>query len=352
MARIAVVSFRLGGTDGVSIEAAKWIEALKVLGHEVTQVAGEGSVDVVLPGLAMDAGTAPTLEELNQVLDGARLVIVENLASLPLNVAAREQLYRVLDGRPALFRHHDLPWQRAHLAHLEGPRDLAPWRHVTINELSRRQLGQRGIAATTMMNSFDCDPPPGDRSDTRRELGLENELLVLMPTRALPRKNVEGALALAASLGAILWLLGPAEDGYGATLESLIARATVDVRHGLAPGRTIHDAYAACDLVVMPSTWEGFGNPVLESVTHRRPLCVYRYPVLAEIESTGLRFFNLGDVRGVKRFLERPDESLLEENLAIARRDFNVRDLPDRLAGIVALDARDDRRSFDTSRLR
>src|SRR5271155_2944702 len=291
MARIAVVSFRLGGTDGVSIEAAKWIEALKVLGHEVTQVAGEGSVDVVLPGLAMDAGTAPTLEELNQVLDGARLVIVENLASLPLNVAAREQLYRVLDGRPALFRHHDLPWQRAHLAHLEGPRDLAPWRHVTINELSRRQLGQLGIAATTMMNSFDCDPPPGDRSDTRRELGLENELLVLMPTRALPRKNVEGALALAASLGAILWLLGPAEDGYGATLESLIARATVDVRHGLAPGRTIHDAYAACDLVVMPSTWEGFGNPVLESVTHRRLLALYPYPVACEISDYGFRFF-------------------------------------------------------------
>ena len=350
MARIAMVSFRLGGSDGVSIEAAKWIEALGQLGHEVTQVAGEGPVDVVLPGLAMDADRPPTLEELHRALDEADLVIVENLASLPLNVAAREQLYRVLDGRPALFRHHDLPWQRAHLAHLEGPRDLAPWRHVTINELSRRQLGERGIAATTMMNSFDCEPPQGDRSGTRRQLGLDVELVVLMPTRALPRKNVEGALALAASLGAVLWLLGPAEDGYAPTLESLLAASALDVRLGLAPGRTIHDAYAACDLVVMPSTWEGFGNAVLESVTHRRPLCVYPYPVLAEITSTGLRFFDLDDVRGVKQFLESPDASLLEENHSIARQHFNVRDLPKRLADVLERTTRGVRNPYDASR--
>jgi glycosyltransferase involved in cell wall biosynthesis len=340
MARIAVVSFRLGGTDGVSIEAAKWIQALEVLGHKVTQVAGQGPADVILPGLAIDADTAPTLVELHRALDAAQLVIVENLCSLPLNVAAREQLYQALDGRPALFRHHDLPWQRAQLAHLEGPRDQLPWRHVTINERSRHQLGQRGIAATTMMNCFDCDPPPGDRAGTRLDLGLDEELLVLMPTRALPRKNVEGALSLATSLGAVLWLLGPAEDGYASTLESLLASTTIDVRLGLTPGRTVHDAYAACDLVVMPSTWEGFGNPVLESVTHRRPLCVYPYPVLHEITSTGLRFFDLDDVHGVKHFFESPDESLLEMNLAIARRHFNVRDLPRQLATVLELDAR------------
>jgi glycosyltransferase involved in cell wall biosynthesis len=350
MARIAVVSFRLGGSDGVSIEAAKWIEALEGLGHEVTEVAGEGPVDVVLPGLAMDAGTPPTLDELHRALDTAQLVIVENLCSLPLNIAASEQLYRALDSRPALFRHHDLAWQRAHLAHLDGPRDQPPWRHVTINELSRRQLGERGIAATTMMNSFDCDPPMGDRPGTRRQLGLEDELLLLMPTRALPRKNVGGALELAGKLGAVLWLLGPAEDGYARTLESLLASSTIEVRRGLAPGRTVHDAYAACDVVVMPSTWEGFGNPVLESVTHRRPLCVSPYPVLHEITSTGLRFFDLQDVAGVQRFLDTPDDSLFEENLAIARRHFNVSDLPDRLATVLELDAREVRSVNGTAR--
>jgi len=59
---------------------------------------------------------------LETALADADLVIVENLASLPLNLDARDVLYHVLEGRRALFHHHDLPWQRPHLAHVEGPR--------------------------------------------------------------------------------------------------------------------------------------------------------------------------------------------------------------------------------------
>ncbi len=79
----------------------------------------------IVPGLAIDAESPPTRGELADALAGADLVVVENLASLPLNPAARDVLYRVLDGRRALFHHHDLPWQRAHLAHFDGPRDCA-----------------------------------------------------------------------------------------------------------------------------------------------------------------------------------------------------------------------------------
>jgi len=39
VAHLVVVSFRLGGTDGVSIEAAKWQRAFETLGHVVTTVA-------------------------------------------------------------------------------------------------------------------------------------------------------------------------------------------------------------------------------------------------------------------------------------------------------------------------
>ena len=145
-----------------------------------------------------------------------------------------------------------------------------------------------------------------------------------MPTRALPRKNVEGALAMCESLDAVFWLLGPAEDGYESTLDALVASSKVDVRRGLPEGFDVHDAYAACDLVVMPSTWEGFGNPVLESVTHRRPLALYPYPVAREIIDFGFRFFELGDVVAIKSFLERPDYELYAHNLAIAIEHFNV----------------------------
>ena len=335
MALISVLSFRLGGTDGVAIESAKWMDALRILGHEVRTVAGEGNADLLLEGLAISAVKPPTLQQISSAIGDADLVIVENLASLPLNPGARDVVYEALEGRRALFHHHDLASQRAHLAHLGGPRDAPLWRHVTINELSRRELLASGIDAVTLMNSFDCDPPSGDRRRAREQFGLNHERLVLLPTRAIARKNLAGALHVCSSLGASLWILGPAEDGYDAELERVLSSSPVTTYRGLAENFTIHDAYAAADLVVMPSTWEGFGNPVLESVTHRRALALNPYPVAREIMSFGFQFFELADIEALNTFLEHPDEALFEHNRGIARRFFNVEDLPSRLAKIL-----------------
>jgi len=314
VAHLSVLSFRLGGSDGVAIEAAKWIAALRQLGHEVRTVAGEGRADVLLDGLAIDAASPPRLDHL----------------------AARDVVYQLLEGRRALLHHHDLAWQRPHLAHLDGPRDEPLWRHVTINELSRQELLERGVEAVTLMNSFDCEPPLGDRARARAILATPDERLVLLPTRAIARKNLEGALQLCSALGASLWILGPAEDGYEPELERLLEATTVTVYRGLDQHLSVHDAYAAADLVVMPSTWEGFGNPVLESVTHRRPLALNPYPVAREIMAFGFKFFELTDVRSIDQFLSRPDEGLYEHNLGVARKNFNVDDLPERLAAILA----------------
>ena len=319
----------------MAIESAKWIAALRTLGHSVRTVAGEGVADVIIPSLAIEATMTTSIQELEEAFATADLVIVENLASLPLNLDAREVLSHVLKSRRALFHHHDLPWQRPHLAHLEGPRDEPLGRHVTINELSRLELRERGIDAVTIMNSFDCEPARGRRVSTRLTLDVDTRTLVLMPSRALPRKNVAGALALCEALGAVFWLLGPAEDGYESTLEELIESASVEVRRGLPEGFDVNDAYAACDLVVMPSTWEGFGNPVLESVTHRRPLALYPYPVACEIIDFGFRFFDLGDVVAIKSFLENPDYELYAHNLSIALEHFNIASLPARLSDLL-----------------
>jgi mannosylglucosylglycerate synthase len=335
MARLAVVSFRLGSYDGVSIEAQKWIDAFRVLGHEVLTLAGDGEADVVMRELAIRASRAPDVDKVSEVFRDADLVVVENMVSLPLNVAARDVLYRVLDQHPALFHHHDLAWQRPEWIDEPVPLDRPQWRHVTINDLSARELCERGLVASTIRNAFDVDPPPGRRDVTRQSLGLDDERLLLLPVRAIARKNIPGAIQLAEELHAVLWLLGPAEDGYGPQLESLLANARIPVRRGLGDGFDVHDAYAACDLVVMPSLWEGFGNPVLESVTHRRPLAAYPYPVLDEIRSFGFRFFGLDEVPNIEAFLDEPDHELLEHNLAIARQHFAISDLPARLAPLL-----------------
>jgi glycosyltransferase involved in cell wall biosynthesis len=323
-----MISFRLGGEDGVSVEAAKWTAALDLLGWDVRTVAGAGPVDTTLPGLAIGAPEPPTRPEVEAALAPGDLVVVENLAEVVAAVCA---------GRPALLHHHDLPWQRPHLAHHPPPPDDASWGHVTINELSRRDLAARGMTATTVYNTFDPDPAPGDRSGTRVALDVgDATVLLLQPTRALPRKNVEGALALAEAVGGTYWLLGPAEDGFGPELERLLARARVPVVRGEPRGGcSIADAYAACDAVLLPSSWEGFGNPSVESATYRRPLAVGPYPVAAELAAFGFRWFDSADPAPLGAFLSSPDGALLEHNHAVAAEHFNRADLPGRLARVL-----------------
>ena len=125
---LAVVSFRLGGTDGVSVEAAKWIQAWRTLGYDVMRVAGVIDAapfphDTVLPWLSIDAPSDPVDDEVDQahtdalaqVLEPADVVVVENLCSLPMNLRAARTTAHVLS-------------QRARPVVLRGP--CGPLRHV------------------------------------------------------------------------------------------------------------------------------------------------------------------------------------------------------------------------------
>jgi glycosyltransferase involved in cell wall biosynthesis len=353
MARQAVLlSYRLGGTDGVSVEAAKWEWALGVLGFTVRRVAGElcdapRRDDVRLPAyaIAVPDGCRADPGALTAALDGADVVVAENICSLPLNIdaacAAREAL-AAHRGR-VVFHHHDLPWQRPELAAVPGlPPALPGALHVVVNDRSREELTARGMAARTIRNSFDFDAPAGDRDSTRAAYGFaDTDVVVLQPTRAIPRKNVPGGLRFGEALAALVrdrrvvyWLTGPAEDGYGPTLARELEATTLPVAMGRAARAA--DAYAAADVVAFPSTWEGFGNPVIESVAARRPLAVYGYPVLDEIVTAGLRVFSVEDPGAVAAWLASPDAALLEANRELARRNFSLTDLPSRLDAAFA----------------
>ncbi|MEA2717248.1 MAG: mannosylglucosylglycerate synthase, partial [Actinomycetota bacterium] len=218
------------------------------------------------------------------------------------------------------------------------PPDDPAWRHVTINDLSRRQLAERGVAATTIPNGFDTESPPGgDRERTRARLGLgPDDRLLLHPTRAIPRQNVGGAVALAEGLGATYWLLGPAEDGYAPDLDRILAAATVPIVHREPAGVSLADAYAAADAVTLPSTWEGFGNATIESAVHRRPLAIGDYPVAREIAAFGFRWFPADDARPLAAWLDRPDPALHDANLAIARRQFSLAAVERRLHRLLS----------------
>ena len=350
----AFVSFRLGGTDGVSVVATSWARAVTAFGFDVITVAGEGPVDRRVPNLAIGAfadGRAAvdgpraiddaTMDELvvavEKALADADVVVVENLGTIPMNLPAARAVARVLRNRPALFHHHDPSWQRSRYDDVhELPRDDPAWRHVTINDLTRDEMRARGVDAVTIRNGFDVDVALADRGSSRAEAGFgDDEVVLVHPVRAIARKDVPAALALARALGATYWLTGPAEEGYGPELARLLRDArsnSVTVRHAPAPDAAA--MYAAADAVAFPSLWEGFGNPPVEAAIHRRPAAVSHYPVADELRALGFRWFEMSDAAGLAAFLRHPDDRLLDHNAEVAQRHLSLATMSDRLHAV------------------
>ena len=132
----------------------------------------------------------------------------------------------MLAGRPAILHHHDPPWQRARFAHItELPPDDPAWRHVTINRRTRTEMAERGIEAVTIYNGFDTDPPPGDRDGTRVGAGRRPPTSRCWSTPCGPSsaRTCPPRSALAEAVGGHLLAAGRAEEGYGPTLEGLLA---------------------------------------------------------------------------------------------------------------------------------
>lgn len=335
---IAVLSFRLGGADGVSVAAAQWVEVLRRLGCRVRTVAGAGAADRLLPGLDFEAHRPVQSRQLATALRGVDLVVVENVCSLPMNPAVTEAVVETLRGRNAVLRHHDLPWERDRYVHFSGwPPDDPRWQHVAVSEHSAHELGRRGIRATVSYHGYAGTSPCGDRCAGRAALGVgPRQRLLLQPTRAIGRKNIAAGIALAEAVGATYWLTGPAAEGYAAQLAELLARARCPVRRGLPRGLGMADAYAAADAVVLPSSWEGFGMPLIESALAQRPLAVSDYPVAVEVARLGFRWFPVADPTPLAGWFSRPDPALLADNRALARRHFGPEALTGRLTRILA----------------
>ena len=151
--------------------------------------------------------------------------------------------------------------------------------------------------------------------------------------RAIERKNIPAALELCAEIGATYWLIGPAEDGYGPTLD-----APAGARPGAAPStrrRPTGDLYAAPDGVVFPSTWEGFGNPPIEASLARLPVAVGRYPVGEEVRALGFRWFDLDEPDAFAAAARHPDDALLEHNRSLAIEHFSLGVMADRLRDLI-----------------
>ncbi|HEB65612.1 MAG TPA: glycosyltransferase [Chloroflexi bacterium] len=247
--RIGFVSTRLAGTDGVSLETAKWARVLTEMGHECFFFAGEldwpsersyhlpeahfqhPEIQAINADLFDDyrrssktSGEVHHLryyikEHLHAFIEkfDLELLITENALSIPMNVPLGLALTELIAETcmPTVGHHHDFFWERKRFG-VSGANDylraafpptLPSIHHVVINSFAARQLALRtGVTSTVIPNVMDFDHPPDPpdaySADLRAVLGLRpEERFILQPTRVVPRKRIEHAIEIVRRLG-------------------------------------------------------------------------------------------------------------------------------------------------------
>lgn len=307
------------------------------------------------------------------------LLIVENALTIPMNLPLGITLTGLIAelGINTIAHHHDFYWERQRyqsnaildLLDTAFPAKLPTIQHVTINSIAQRRLkARRGIDSLVIPNVHDFATPPPEidayNRDLRQVLGLTDEdVFILQPTRVIQRKGIEMAIQLVHRLdlpkkdlfithaatdeGVEYWHWLKREAGVMHVNLELIDHLVRAVR-GKANGHKIYslwDAYPHADLVTYPSTYEGFGNALLEMVYFKRLAVVNRYPVYnADIEPLGFEFVELDGfvddhaVERVQELLKDPDQvkAMAEKNYALALEHFSYDVLDRKLKEIIA----------------
>lgn len=153
-----------------------------------------------------------------------------------------------------------------------------------------------------LKNSIDAQRfrfTPGPRERTRNQLGLRDEFLVGHVGRMTAQKNHSFLLDIFLELkgirqDAVLLLVGEGElerDIRSKCMKLCIDNSVIFAR----VHENVEDYYAAMDVFVFPSLWEGFGNVVVEAQTNGLP-CVASTAVPTELADMGAGLFETMDL--------------------------------------------------------
>jgi mannosylglucosylglycerate synthase len=242
--RVGFVSTRLAGTDGVSLETAKWVAVLERMGdtsfyfagqldtppdrsREVPEAFWEHPDIAEIQAAAFTLQTRPAwlskrITELKEYLKeqiyafvrqfDIDLLIVQNALAIPMNLPLGVALTEFIaeTGFPTIAHHHDFFWERKRFLtncvwdylNMCFPPNLTRIRHVVINSSGAHQLSLRvGVSSRLIPNVMDFEnphgPPDAYIAGLRRDLSVApDEYLLLQPTRVVQRKGIEHAIEL------------------------------------------------------------------------------------------------------------------------------------------------------------
>ena len=247
--RIGFVSTRIAGTDGVSLEIAKWADVMERMGGECYYIAGEldrpeercvlieeahfNHPDVLqISQRAFDAEirtpeltdaitriTRTIRDQLEDAIERLQLdaIIAENALTIPMNLPLGSAIVQTIQEIEigCVAHHHDFYWERDRfvvnavddLLNYAFPPALPQIQHVVINSPQGAEFSRRtGLSCRIIPNVMDFanpPPPPDDYARTfRAAVGMqEDDLFVLQPTRVVARKGIEHAVELVRRLG-------------------------------------------------------------------------------------------------------------------------------------------------------
>lgn len=407
--RVGFVSTRFAGTDGVSLESRKWADVLEADGHEVFWFAGRsdrpGAVSMCVPeahfehpenrwineriwGVTRrDPLVTDRIREIARYLEAMLrrfrerfaldVLVPENVLTIPVHLPFGVALTEFLaeTAMPAVAHHHDFYWERTRFSinavsdylDMAFPPRLPHVVHTVISQSAREQLAHRkGLSSVLVPNVFRFEDLPLAcdmwTSDVRQELGLaRDDILILQPTRIVPRKGIEHAIKLVAMLDDPRCKLVISHDAgdegyeYQHMLTRLAEDEGVDLRivsdrvserrQRDDQGRklyTLWDLYPHADLITYPSIQEGFGNALIEAFYFRKPVVTNRYSIFVQdIEPKGFRtitmdgYVTADTVREVRRVLDDPHlrERMVETNFELAKRHYGYAALQRALQG-------------------
>ncbi|MFC1812318.1 glycosyltransferase [Thermodesulfobacteriota bacterium] len=246
---IGFISTRFAGIDGVTLEASKWAQVLRQMGHQCFWFAGQLDKD---PSRSMLVPEAFFQDEKNQwinerilgkkgrssgVTDAIQsrkmflkarieefiekfsidLLVSQNALTIPMHVPLGIAITEIIAESqiPTIAHHHDFYWERTRFSvnavgdylRMAFPPNLPNMEHVVINSAAQEELALRtGIASIIIPNILDFDNPPvvDDKNTLKlsRTIGLnENDIVILQPTRVVQRKGIERAIELIEDLG-------------------------------------------------------------------------------------------------------------------------------------------------------
>ncbi len=437
--RIAIVSGKLGDVDGVSLEADKWVDILSSMGHEIFTISGfyrqpvsgvPEKQQILLKSISFDSAeqkyfetlvfpylskrpphfTEPRMEEIQTELEiaGAEVgnhlyeivqdnridvIIAENTNAMPMSLLGGIAVFRVatIHRVATIFHHHDFWWERSRfsenyieklLNRIMPPSDLGT-EHVVISSYASHILKSiKRVNPRVVPNCEDFNNPAvldDWNADFRRELGFaDNDLLIVQPTRIVPRKRIEDSVRLvgrfmeaypelADRIRFIISLYQGDEmdenyindiKGFARRLGVplyLIAERVASRRAKDKEGRklyTTRDVLIHADLATYLPVWEGFGNAFLEAVSCKVPIVTTTYLVYkTDIQGVGFKGPEIRDRYDKEGRLEIPDSVLVkmhriltdrpyrdkiaEHNFKVGRKEFGFDTLKKGLSGLI-----------------